>query len=70
MLNEKPALFGVSSQIHGIGVPSDSTNASGYFDVGLGIVSAAASAGVNTVTSMMGSEKGGLGLHSGMKQRL
>ncbi len=71
LLNEKPVLLGVSDQMRGVGVPTDANSHSGYFDVGLNIVSAAASAGVNTVSSMMGGDKGaGLGMQSGLKQRL
>lgn len=70
LVSEKPALIGASADIHGLGLPSEAANSSGYFDMGLGIVSAAASAGVSTVTSMMGSSGGGLGQHSGVKQRL
>lgn len=62
--------MGVNTEIYGLGVPNDSVSSSGYLDMGLGIVSAAASAGVSTVSSMMGSTGGGLGTHSSVKQRL
>jgi hypothetical protein len=42
----------------------------GYFDMGLGMVASAASVGVSTVSSMMGTMGGGLGSHSGLKLRL
>jgi hypothetical protein len=70
LVNEKPALMGVSADIHGLDMPSEASNSSGYFDMGLGMVSAAASVGVSTVSSMMGSSGSGLGQHSGVKQRL
>jgi hypothetical protein len=70
LINEKPALMGSSAEIHGLGLPTESANGSGYLDMGLGIVSAAASAGVSTVSSMMGSTGGGLGQHPSVKQRL
>lgn len=72
LVNERPVLLGVGAQMHGTGVPSgDGSAASGtYLDMGLGMVSSAASAGLNSVNSMMGSSGGGLGTHSSMKLRL
>jgi hypothetical protein len=62
--------MGINTEIYGLGVSNDSTGGSGYLDMGFGIVSAAASAGVSTVSSMMGSAGGGLGPHSGVKQKM
>ena len=73
LLNEKPALLGVGQHIQGLGLPPSSVHNApdaGYFDVGLGYMSAAASAGVHTVNSMIGQERAGLGQHSGMRQKL
>ncbi|WOO78809.1 Protein MON2 [Vanrija pseudolonga] len=73
LVNDKPQLLGVSSQIHGLGVPqsaaAEHANA-GYLDMGIGMMASAASAGVSTVTAMIGPTGGGLGQHSTMKQRL
>ncbi|KAK4688854.1 hypothetical protein P7C73_g1265, partial [Tremellales sp. Uapishka_1] len=66
LLNEKPALLGIGTQMQGLGVPaveagsSTSVNA-GYLDMGIGMVATAASVGVSTVSSFMGSG-GGLGV--------
>lgn len=71
-MNEKPNLLGVSDQMHGLGVPSGDGNGpnSGYLDIGFGMVASAANAGVSTVSSMMGSQGGGLGPHSSLKLKL
>jgi hypothetical protein len=73
-LHEKPALLGVCIQLQGLGIATDTKHNSapdaGYFDVGIGFVSAAASAGVHTVGSMMGQERAGLSASSGMRQKL
>ena len=72
-VHEKPNLLGSGSQMQGLGLPSTAAEGpnkdSGYFDMGLGIMASAASAGVSTVSSMM-SNTGGLGNHSEMKLRL
>lgn len=70
LISEKPALLGMNTEMHGLGLPHDAPNGSGYFDIGMGMVSAAASAGVNTVSSIMGGNSGGLGASSMMRQRL
>ncbi|WWC72496.1 uncharacterized protein I206_106458 [Kwoniella pini CBS 10737] len=76
LLNEKPALLGIGTQMHGLGVPHmDPTSPSinphaSYLDLGIGIVSSAASVGVNTVNAMMGGQGGGLSNASGVKLRL
>lgn len=77
LVNEKPALLGIGTQMHGLGVPAtdlSSSNpnlhAAGYLDMGLGMVASAASVGVSTVNAMMGAGGGGLGSHSAMKLRL
>jgi hypothetical protein len=71
-LVSEPALLGVGAQMHGVGVPSTDVPSkdAGYFDMGLGMVASAASVGVSTVSSMMGTMGGGLGSHSGLKLRL
>lgn len=74
LVTEKPALLGVSSQMHGVGVPaSTSSNGDLSLDVGgvAGMMASAASATVSAtvsgVASMMSSE-GGLSLQgSSMK---
>ncbi|ODN82823.1 hypothetical protein L202_01090 [Cryptococcus amylolentus CBS 6039] len=80
LINEKPALLGMGSQMHGLGVPTgvqadaSGSNPSlhgGYLDMGLGMLGSAASAGVSTMNAMMaGPSGGGLGQHSGMKLKL
>jgi hypothetical protein len=58
--------------MHGLGVPTGEgpgPNA-GYLDIGFGMVASAANVGVNTVSSMMGSQGGGLGPQSGLKLKL
>ncbi|WWC92223.1 uncharacterized protein L201_007177 [Kwoniella dendrophila CBS 6074] len=76
LINEKPALLGIGTQMHGLGVPhndptSPSTNPhASYLDLGIGMVSSAASVGVNTMNAMMGGQGGGLGPASGVKLRL
>ncbi|OXM81823.1 hypothetical protein C364_00796 [Cryptococcus neoformans Bt63] len=77
LVNEKPALLGIGTQMHGLGIPATdpsssntSLNAAGYLDMGLGMVASAASVGVSTVNAMMGAGGGGLGPHSAMKLRL
>ncbi|WWC65124.1 uncharacterized protein I303_107738 [Kwoniella dejecticola CBS 10117] len=76
LINEKPVLLGIGTQMHGLGVPhmdptSPSTNPhASYLDLGIGMVSSAASAGVNTVNAMMGGQGGGLSSASGVKLRL
>lgn len=77
LVTEKPALLGVSSQMHGIGVSAQSgsteggsTSGSGYgLDVGgvAGMVASAASATVSGVVGMMGPEAGLSVQHSAMK---
>jgi hypothetical protein len=72
LMSEKPNLLGVSDQMHGLGVPSGEAAGSnaGYLDIGFGMVASAANVGVNTVSSMMGSQGGGLGVQSGLKLKL
>ncbi|WVQ95482.1 hypothetical protein IAU59_002579 [Kwoniella sp. CBS 9459] len=76
LVNEKPALLGIGSQMHGIGVPHTDPTSPGanphasYLDLGLGMVSSAASVGVSTVNAMMGAAGGGLGPQSMVKLRL
>lgn len=79
LATEKPALLGVGSQMHGLGVPASSTDGlhhtgnhatGGYLDMGLGMVASAASVGVSTMSAMMVSETSGLGPISGMKLQL
>ncbi|WVR08607.1 hypothetical protein IAU60_005662 [Kwoniella sp. DSM 27419] len=76
LVNEKPALLGIGSQLHGLGVPHHDVTSSGsnphssYLDLGLGMVSSAASAGVSTVSAIMGASGGGLGHQSMVKLRL
>jgi hypothetical protein len=68
LVTEKPAILGVSSQIHGVGVSSHSGEGYGL-DVGgmAGMVATAASATVSGVVGMMASG-GGLSLQgSAMK---
>lgn len=69
LVNEKPVLLGVGSQMHGLGIPStEGAHAhAGYLDMGIGMVASAANAGMSTVNSMIGATGGGLGPHSGMK---
>lgn len=71
-MNEKPNLLGASDQMHGLGVPTgDGTGPnSGYLDIGFGMVATAANVGVSTVSSMMGSQSGGLSAQSGLKLKL
>lgn len=74
LMNEKPNLLGVSDQMRGLGLPSGAGDAagpsSGYLDIGFGMVATAANVGVSTVSSMMGTQGGGLGTHSGLKLKL
>ncbi|WVF67919.1 hypothetical protein IAT40_002681 [Kwoniella sp. CBS 6097] len=76
LVNEKPALLGIGSQMHGIGVPhADPTSPNAnphasYLDLGIGMVSSAASVGVSTVNAMMGAVGVGLGPQSMVKLRL
>ncbi|EJT47942.1 hypothetical protein A1Q1_03177 [Trichosporon asahii var. asahii CBS 2479] len=73
LVNEKPALLGVGTQMHGLGVPASSSEHvnSGYLDMGIGIVASAATLGASAVSSAMsGPTAVGLGAHSGVKQRL
>ncbi|ORX41097.1 guanine nucleotide exchange factor in Golgi transport N-terminal-domain-containing protein [Kockovaella imperatae] len=78
LVNEKPALLGIGSQMHGLGIPHSeamSTGAGtgssgGYLDMGIGMVASAASAGITTVGSMMGTGSSGLGPQSAMKLKL
>ncbi|KAK8850458.1 hypothetical protein IAR55_004376 [Kwoniella newhampshirensis] len=76
LVNEKPALLGIGSQMHGLGIPhTDPTSPgvsshAGYLDMGLGMVASAASVGVSTMSAMMGAAGGGLGPQSSMKQKL
>lgn len=72
LMNEKPNLLGVSDQMHGLGVPTGDVagSSSGYLDIGFGMVATAANVGVSTVSSMMGSQGGGLGTQSGLKLKL
>ncbi|OCF58554.1 hypothetical protein L486_04587 [Kwoniella mangroviensis CBS 10435] len=76
LINEKPVLLGIGSQMHGLGVlhtdptsPGTNPHAS-YLDLGIGMVSSAATAGVNTMNAMMGGQGGGLSAASGVKLRL
>lgn len=73
LVNEKPALLGVGTQMHGLGVPASSSEHvnSGYLDMGIGMVASAATLGASAVSSAMsGPTAVGLGGHSGVKQRL
>lgn len=72
LINEKPTLLGVGTQMHGLGVPASSTDNvnAGYFDMGMGMVASAASVGVSAMSAMVASSGGGLGPHSAVKQRL
>ncbi|KAL7422319.1 Endocytosis and vacuole integrity protein [Cryptotrichosporon argae] len=70
LINEKPALLGIGSQMHGLGVPTDVNHNAGYLDMGIDMVTSAASVGVSTVSAMMGTGGGGLGPKSMLKQRL
>lgn len=72
LVNEKPALLGVGTQMYGLDVPQSAVGAgnSGYLDMGIGMVASAASVGVSAMGAMVGSGTGGLGQHSTMKQRL
>jgi hypothetical protein len=80
LATEKPALLGAGSQMHGLGVPTSSTDglhqggthagSSGYLDMGLGMVASAASAGVSTMSAIMTSDSLGLGPASSMKLQL
>lgn len=73
LVNEKPALLGVGTQMHGLGVPASSSEHvnSGYLDMGIGMVASAATLGASAVSSAMsGPTAVGLGAHSGVKQRL
>lgn len=72
-VNEKPALLGVGTQMHGLGVPASSSEHvnSGYLDMGIGMVASAATMGASAVAgAMSGPTAVGLGAHSGVKQRL
>ncbi|ORY29654.1 guanine nucleotide exchange factor in Golgi transport N-terminal-domain-containing protein [Naematelia encephala] len=75
LVNEKPALLGIGSQMHGLGLPHNSTDGllgkdAGYLDMGIEMMTSAANVGVATVSSMIGSSGAGLGVHSGLKLRL
>ncbi|WRT70613.1 uncharacterized protein IL334_007611 [Kwoniella shivajii] len=76
LINEKPALLGIGNQMHGLGIPHTDPTSPGtnphasYLDLGIGMVSSAASVGVNTVNAMMGGQGGGLSSASGVKLRL
>ncbi|WWC98642.1 hypothetical protein V866_005535 [Kwoniella sp. B9012] len=76
LINEKPVLLGIGTQMHGIGVPHTDPTSPGtnphasYLDLGIGMVSSAATAGVNTMNAMMGGQAGGLSAASGVKLRL
>ncbi|WVQ85868.1 hypothetical protein IAT38_008036 [Cryptococcus sp. DSM 104549] len=80
LVNEKPALLGIGSQMQGLGVPTTDPSSpgghghhpqhGGYLDMGLGMVASAASAGVSTMNAMMGAAGAGLGPQSTMKLRL
>lgn len=54
----------------GVSVGEGANGHGGYLDMGIGMVTSAASVGITTVNSMIGSGNGGLGAHSGMKLRL
>ncbi|WVW80931.1 hypothetical protein I302_102922 [Kwoniella bestiolae CBS 10118] len=76
LINEKPILLGIGTQMHGLGVPHTDPTSPGtnphasYLDLGIGMVSSAATAGVNTMNAMMGGQGGGLSSASGVKLRL
>jgi len=72
LINEKPVLLGVASQMNGLGVVSaeNAQRDSGYLDMGIGMMASAASAGITTVGTIIGSNGSGLGVHSGLKLRL
>jgi hypothetical protein len=56
--------------MRGLGVPSGDGPNAGYLDIGFGMVASAANVGVSTVSSMMGSQEGGLGPQSSLKLKL
>ena len=72
LVNEKPSLLGIGTQMHGLGLPTveGSSFNPGYLDMGLGMVASAASVGMSTVGSMIGTQGAGLGPQSAMKLRL
>lgn len=73
LMNEKPQLLGVCTQMEGIGVPhsSEANNGQGsLMDMSIGMMASAASVGVSTVSSMMGQTGGGLGPQSAPKLKL
>lgn len=70
LLNEKPVLLGIGTQMHGLDIAADGGNHGGYIDMGIGMMASAASAGITTVNSMIGTSSGGLGAQSSMKLRL
>lgn len=72
LTSEKPNLLGISDQMHGLGVLNGDGAGShaGYLDIGFGMVATAANVGVSTVSSMMGSQGGGLGPQSSLKLKL
>jgi len=61
IISEKPSELGINRSMHGIGVDySAQDNANkGYFDIGFTAVSSAATAGVSTVSAIIGSESEG-----------
>lgn len=77
LVNERPVLLGVSAQMHGLDVPTNDSQATGlnlqhagYLDMGVSMVSSAASAGISTVSSMIGASGGGLSGSAAPKVRL
>jgi hypothetical protein len=77
LVNEKPTVLGVGTQMHGLGIPTNESQAqglnissNGYLDMGMSMVSSAASVGMSTVSSIIGSSGAGLGPQSSLKLRL
>ena len=70
LVSERPVLLGIGVQMHGVGVPTGDGHSAGYLDMGIGMVTSAASAGMSTVNSMIRSSGGGLGPQSALKLKL
>jgi hypothetical protein len=60
-LSEKPAELGVNRDLQGLGLSSNSfgDKSQGYIDLGIGVVSSAANASVNTVSAIIGTDDNG-----------
>lgn len=72
LINEKPQLLGICTQMEGLGVPhAEAGNGQGsLMDMSIGMMASAASVGVSTVSSMMGQTGAGLGSQSAPKLKL